>query len=68
MSDSLFNPIQVEEVCVCADTRPKQYYPNDIGCQSLHFPDDIIIPVLYEVVLPYIPILSPTKEEVHHCR
>ena len=68
MTDSLMNPIQAEEVEVRVDTRPKRYYPNDIGCQSLTFPDGTIIPVLYDGVLPYIPIRRPTKEEVHHCR
>ena len=68
MSDSLMNPIQAEEVGVRVDTRPTRYYPDDIGCQSLQFPDGTIIPVLYQGVLPYIPIRRPTKEEVHDCR
>ena len=68
MSDSLMNPIQAEEIGVRVDTRPKRYYPDEIGCQSLQFPDGTIIPVLYDGVLPYIPIRRPTKEEVHHCR
>ena len=61
MSDSLMNPIQAEEAEVRVDTRPKRYYPHDIGCQCLTFPDGTIIPVLYEVVLPYIPTRSPTQ-------
>ena len=68
MSDSLMNPIQAEEVDVRVDTRPKCYYPHDIGCQSLTFLDGTIIPVLYEGVLPYVPVRRPTKEEVHSCR
>ena len=68
MSDSLMNPIQVEEVGVRVDTRPKRYYPYEVGCQTLSFPDGTVIPVLYEGVLPYIPIRRPTKEEVHNCR
>ena len=67
ISDSISNPIQAEEVGVCVDTQPKLHYPNDVGCQSLHFPDGALIPVLYEGVLTYIPIRPPTKEEVHHC-
>ena len=46
MSDSLMNPIQAEEVGVRVDARPKRYYPEDIGCQSLNFPDGTLIPVL----------------------
>ena len=67
MYDSLLNPIQAEEVGVYVDTRPKRYDPNDVGCQSLRFPDGTIIPVLYEEVLAYIPVRHPTKKEVHHC-
>ena len=52
MSNSLLNPIQAEEVGVRVDTRQKRYYPNEVRCQSLHFPDGTIIPVLYEGVLP----------------
>ena len=61
MSDSLLNPIQAEEVVVCFDTQPKQYHPSDFGCQALYFPDGTIITVLYEGLLPYIPIRRPTK-------
>ena len=68
MGDSLMNPIQAEEVEVRVDTRPKRYYPHEIGCQRLTFLDGTIIPVLYEGVLPYVPVRRPTKEEVHSCR
>ena len=68
MGDSLMNPIQAEEVDVRVDTRPNRYYPHEIGCQCLTFPDGTIIPVLYEGVLPYVPVRRPTKEEVHSCR
>ena len=68
MGDSLMNPIQAEEVNVRVDTRPNRYYPHEIGCQRLAFPDGTIIPVLYEGVLPYVPVRRPTKEEVHSCR
>ena len=47
MTDSLLNPIQAEEVGFSVDTRLKQYYPKYVGCQSLHYPDGTIIPVLY---------------------
>ena len=67
MSNSLLNPIQAEEVRVRVDTQPKRYYPNDVGCQSVHFTDGKIITFLYEGVLPYIFICRQTKGEVHHC-
>ena len=63
MSDSLLNPIQAEKVGILVDTRPKQYYPNDVGFKSLYFPDGINILVLYEGVLPYIPIIFPKKNK-----
>ena len=66
MTSSILNPIQAEEVDGRVDKKPKWYDPNDVGCQSLHFPDSASIPVLYEVMLPYIPICHPTKEEFHH--
>ena len=61
MSDSLLNPIQTEEVGARVDTGPKWYEPNEAGCKSINFPDGKIIPVLYEGVIPYIPICRPTK-------
>ena len=60
-SNSLLNPIQSEEVGVRVDTQPKRYWPNDFGCQSLHLPDGTNITVLYEVVIPYIPICCPKE-------
>ena len=68
MEDSLMNPIQAEEAGIRVDVRPKKYYPEDIGCQSLNFPDGTLIPILYDGVLPYVPIRRPTKEEIHSCR
>ena len=68
MEDSLLNPIQAEEAGVRVDIRPRQYYPEDVSCQSLTFPDGTIIPVIYDGVLPYVPVRRPTKEEVQFCR
>ena len=61
MSDSLLNPIQAEEFGVHVNTRPKRYYPNEVGCPSLHLPGGTITPVLYEEVLPFIPICLTKK-------
>ena len=68
MNDSLLNPIQAEEVGVRIDIRPRRYYPEDIGCQSIQFPDGTVIAVEYDGVLPFVPVRRPTKEEVHDCR
>ena len=66
MEDSLMNPIQSEFHNVKIDLRPLQFYPGDARAQSISFSDGTILPVLYDGVLPYIPIRRPTKEEVHH--
>ena len=68
MNDSLLNPIQAEEVGVRIDIRPRRYYPEDIGCQSIQFPDGTVIAVEYDGVLPFVTVRRPTKEEVHDCR
>ena len=68
MNDSLLNPIQAEEVGVHVDIRPRRYYPEDIGCQSIQFPDGTVIAVEYDGVLPFVHVRRPTKEEVHDCR
>ena len=61
MSDSPLNPIQSEEVGVCVNAQPKQYYPNEVECKSLHFIDVTVFPILYEGVLPFITIRCPIK-------
>ena len=68
MDDSLVNPIQAEEAGVHIDLRPCRYYPPDIGCQQITFPDGTILPILFDGVLPYITVRRPTKDEVQNCR
>ena len=68
MDDSLLNPIQAEEEGVRVDTRPRRYYHDDPSAQYVHFPCGTKLPVLYDGVLPYLPIRRPTKEEVQHCK
>ena len=68
MDDSLINPIQAEEAGIHIDLRPSKYYPSDIGCQTISFPDGTILPILFDGVLPYLPVRRPTKDEVHNSR
>ena len=68
MDDLLLKPIQSEEVGVQVDTHPKRYYPDDPISQLVSFPDQTTIPVFYDGVLLYSPIIRPTKDEVHSCR
>ena len=56
MADGLINPIQCEENGVRVDTRPKFYYPSSESAQTLVFEDGTTIGILYDGVLPYIPV------------
>ena len=67
MEDSLANPIQMEENDVKVDIRPKSFYPNDPNAQSISFPNGTRLEILYDGVLPYLPVRRPTKEELHSC-
>ena len=68
MDDSLINPVQAEEAGIHIDLRPSRYYPSNIGCQTISFPDGTILPILFDGVLPYLPVRRPTKDEVQHSR
>ena len=59
MKDSLCNPIQSEEAGTKVDIRPRYSYKNRDGLQSLTFPNGTVIPILYDGVLPFIPIRRP---------
>ena len=67
MIDSLINPIQCEENNVCVDVRPKAYYPQSPLAQSISFDNGITLPLLYDVVLPYLLVRKPTPDEIHYC-
>ena len=68
MEDSLCKPIQSEEAGTRVDMRPRHYYEDSDGLQSIVFPDGTIIPILYDGVLPYIPIRRPRPKEIDNCR
>jgi hypothetical protein len=68
MDDSLLNPIQNEENGVRIDTRPRLYYPESSTAQTMTFPDGTHLQILYDGVLPYLPVRRPTKEELHTCK
>ena len=68
MNDSLLNPIQSEENDVRIDIRPRRYYPNDPLAQTVTFSDGTTLPVLYDGVLPYLPVRRPTANELDSCR
>ena len=68
MEDSLCNPIQSEEAGTRFDIRPRHYYKDSDGLQSMMFPDGTIIPILYDSVLPYIPVRRPRPKEIDSCK
>ena len=67
MGDSLANLIQSEEYGIHMDLRPRKYYPDDDSCQSITLEDGTKIPILYDGVLPYIPVRRPTPFEIENC-
>ena len=68
MEDSLINPIQCEENGVRVDVRPRVYYPSSSTAQSLVFDDGTILGIIYDGVLPYVPVRRPTKEEIQYAK
>ena len=68
MIDSLMNPIQCEENNFKADIRPQAHHPSCDSAQSIQFNDGTTLQLLYDGVLPYLPIRRPTKSEIHYCK
>lgn len=66
--DSLANPLQSEFNGVRIDLRPREFYPQDYAAQSIEFPDGTTIPIIFDGILPYIPVRRPTPDEIAHCR
>ena len=67
MEDSLCNPIQSEEAGTKVDIRSSLYYEDSDGLQSIMLPNGTIIPILYDGVLPYIPVRRPRQTEIDGC-
>ena len=66
MQDSIFNPIQSETNGIKIDLCPKLYYGEDGQTQTITFPNGIVLPILYEGVLPHIPVRRPTPFEIEN--
>ena len=62
--DILANPIQSEDIGIHVDLRPKWIYPSKEECQSIKIDVKTKIPILYDGVLPYIPIRRTTPLEL----
>ena len=67
LDDALANPIQAEENDVQIDIRPRSFYPNQESAQTIEFSDGTTINILYDGVLPYIPVRRPTPDELDAC-
>ena len=48
-------------------TKPKSYYNDADNCQTILFPYGTVIPIIYDGVLPYIPVRIPTPYEIDSC-
>ena len=64
MQYSLSNFLQSEEIGARMDLRPRHFYNEDCQAQSITFPNGIVLPILYEGVLPYIPVRRQTQFEI----
>ena len=62
IEDSLETPLQSGENGIHIDTRTKKYYPDESDTYTVTPPDGKIIPILYDGVLPYIPVQHTTPE------
>ena len=48
------------------DLRLRHYYDEDCQAQIITFPNGVVLPILYEGVLPYIPVRRPIPFEIDH--
>ena len=62
MEYPLANTLQRDDNGIQIDIHTNKYYPDDSGAQNVSLPDVTIIPILYDGVLPYIPVQCPTPE------
>ena len=67
MEDSLVNNLQSEENGIIIDIHPRKYYLDEYGAHIVNLPDGTIIPILYDVVLTYIPVMRTTPGEINSC-
>ena len=65
MVDFLANPIQSKEYGNREDLRPRDYYNNQEGCQSIILNNGTMITILYDGILPYILARRPNLEELY---
>ena len=66
MQDSLSYPVQSEEISIRMDLHPRYYYDDDCQAQTITFPNGTVLLILYEGVLPYIPVRRPTPFEIEN--
>ena len=66
MQDSLSNPIQSKEISFRIDLLSRHYYNDYCQAQTIIFPNGMVLPILYEGVLPYIPDRRPISFEIEN--
>ena len=68
MEDGLLNPIQCMENNIRIDIRPRRFCPDDASAQTFSVPSlDMILPITYDGVLPFLSVRRPCQEELDTC-
>ena len=67
IEDFLAKLLQSEDNGICIEIHPNKYYPGDFGAQTVTLSYGTIISILYDSVLPYIPVQSPTPKYIDSC-
>ena len=68
MDDSLLNPIQCLLNGIRIDLRPQALTPHCDTAQSVTIPSlDVIFPIEYDGVLPFLSVRRPTRRELDEC-
>ena len=68
MEDGLLNPIQCMENNIRIDIRPRRFCPDDTSAQTFTVPSlDMILPITYDGVLPFLSVRRPSQEELELC-
>ena len=68
MEDGLLNPIQCMENNIRIDIRPRRFCPDAPDAQTFTIPSlDMILPIEYDGVLPFLSVRRPSEEELRTC-
>ena len=63
----LETPLQKKYIGIHIGIRTNNNNPYEAGAQTITLPDGTIINILYDGIIPYILVWSPTLEEIDSC-